>query len=122
MLVRKWKYFQVTADTTNLLANDQILGELGAGLYAVTAVSAAAADGTITINDGSSPVVNAAPIPVRAAAVTFPEIRKNEDKRWLVLFKGRSGTLPINLSDGTNCEIGVVVEFIRGLTQQEAQL
>lgn len=100
----------MTADVTNLLANDQIMGDLGAGQYAVTAVSAAAADGTITINDGVSAVVDAAPIPVRAAAVTFPEIRKNEDRRWIVDFVGRSGTLPINVVDGTNCEIGIVVE------------
>lgn len=112
MLRNPWKYFQVTADTTGLLTNDQILGDLGTGRYAITALSAAAADGSITINDGRTNVVDAAPIPVRAAAVTFPEVRKNEDRRWIVDYKGRGATISINLVDGTNCEIGVVVEFL----------
>lgn len=112
MLANPWKYFQVTADTTNLLANDQILGDLGKGRYAITAISAAAADGSITINDGISAVVNAAPIPVRAAAVTFPEVRKNEDRRWIVDYLGRGATISIDVIDGTNCEIGIVVEFL----------
>lgn len=112
MLLNPWKAFFVTADTTGLLSNDQILGDLGKGRYAITAVSAAAADGSITINDGISAVVSQASIPVRAAAVTFPELRKNEDRRWIVDYVGRGPTLPIDLLDGTNCEIGVIVEFL----------
>lgn len=112
MLANPWKYFQITADTTNVLSGDQILGEKGAGRYAVTVISAAAADGTITINDGDSAVVNAAAIPVRAAAVTFPEIRKNEDRRWIVHFRGRGAALVIDVIDGTNCEIGLLVEYL----------
>lgn len=112
MLTNPWKYFQVTADTTDLLASDQILGDLGAGTYAITAISAAAADGSITIGDGVSDVVSLAPIPVRAAAVTFPSMIKNEDRRWKVFYKGRGATIPIDLLDGTNCEIGVLVEYL----------
>lgn len=112
MLKNPWKYFQVTADVTNLLANDQILGDLGKGTYAVTAISAAAADGTITINDGVSDVVSLAAIPVRAAAVTFPSMIKNEDRRWIVHYLGRGATISITLVDGTNCEIGVIVEYL----------
>lgn len=112
MLRNKWKYFQITADNTNVLANDQVLGQLGRGKYAVTAISAAAADGNITINDGQTDVVFQAEIPVRAAAVTFPEIRKNEDRRWIVDFVGEIGTPIINVVDGTNCEIGLLVEFL----------
>lgn len=112
MLLNPWKYFQITADTTNVLANDQILGQLGNGRYAITCISAAAADGSITINDGDSAVVSAAAIPVRAAAVTFPEIRKNEDRRWIVNFKGRGSNIIIDIIDGTNCEIGLLVEFL----------
>lgn len=111
-LMNPWKLFQVTADTTNLLANDQVLGQLGQGWYAVTAIAAAAADGTITINTGSVAVINAASIPVRAAAVTFPEVRKNEDRRWVVYFDGRGSNLVIDVIDGTNAEICVVVEFL----------
>jgi hypothetical protein len=107
-----WKEFLVTADTTNLLANDQILGDLGQGTYAITAVAAAAADGSITVNDGISDVVSAAATPVRAAAVTFPEVRKNEDRRWIVAYAGRGATIPITVSDGTNAEIAVVVEYL----------
>lgn len=111
-LLNPWKYFQVTADVTNLLANDQILGHLGRGRYAITAISAAAADGTITINDGMSALVDVAPIPVRAAAVTFPSMIKNEDRRWIVDYQGQGPNLLIDLSDGTNCEIGVLVEYL----------
>lgn len=112
MLANPWKYFQITADNSNVLANDQLLGNLGAGRYAVTAISAAAADGTITLNDGLTDVVSLAPIPVRAAAVTFPEVRKNEDRRWIIDYIGRGANFLINVVDGTNCEIGLVVEYL----------
>lgn len=111
-LTNPWKEFLITADNTNVLSNDQVLGDLGKGTYAVTAIAAAAADGTITIGDGVSDVVSAAPIPVRAAAVTYPEVRKNEDRRWVVHYVGRGATLPISVLDGTNAEISLVVEFL----------
>lgn len=107
-----WKIFLVTADTTDVLANDQVLGNLGNGRYAVTCLSAAAADGTITLNDGRSDVLSLAAIPVRAAAVTFPEVKKNEDRRWIIDFEGRGPNLPITIFDGTNSEISLLVEFL----------
>lgn len=115
MLINPWKEFLITADDVNVLANDQILGDLGKGRYAITALSAAAADGSISINDGISNVVDVAPIPVRAAAVTFPEVRKNEDRRWIVDYIGRGAAPVINVVDGTNCEIALVVEFLGAL-------
>ncbi len=111
-LMNPWKYFQVTADTTNLLANDQILGRKGKGWFGISIISAAAADGSITINDGDSDVVSLAPIPVRAAAVTFPSMIKNEDRRWVVGYTGSGDTIPIDIVDGTNCELGVIVEYL----------
>lgn len=111
-LANPWKYFQVTADTVNLLNNDQVLGNRGIGRYAITALSAAAADGNISAFDGKSNVLDVAPIPVRAAAVTFPEIRKNEDRRWLIDYNGQGPTCPIDVIDGTNCEIGIIVEYL----------
>lgn len=111
-LVTLLKFFFVTADVTDLLASDQVFGGLGPGRYRVTAIAAAAADATITINDGKSNVVDAAPIPVRGAAVTYPEIRANEDRGWVVDYIGRGPNLVINISDGTNAEIVVCVEKI----------
>lgn len=111
-LLTAWKEFLVTADTTGVLANDQILGDKGHGKYRVYARAAAAADATITINDGDTNVVDAAPIPVRAAAVTYPEIKKNEDHSWVVHYKGRGSTLPINIADGTNAEVALLVEYL----------
>lgn len=108
-LEQAWKLFQVSADTNDLLASDQILGNKGPGVYEVIALAAAAADGSITINDGNSNVVDAAPIPVRAAAVTYPEIRYNEDRPWRVRFVGGGPNLVINVVDGTNAEIVVAV-------------
>lgn len=110
-----WKYFQVSADTTNVLANDQILGDLGKGRYAVTAIAAAAADATITVNDGISAVISTAAIPVRAAAVTYAETKKNEDRRWIVDYVGRGSTIPIDVIDGTNAEVGLIVEYLGAL-------
>ena len=112
MLTNPWKEFLITADDTNVLANDQILGDLGQGFYAITALSAAAADSTISINDGVANVVDLAPIPVRAAAVTFPEVKKNEDRRWIVRYVGRGAAPVINVLDGTNAEIALVVEYL----------
>jgi|SaaInl4_135m_RNA_FD_contig_41_1503776_length_2601_multi_6_in_0_out_0_3 hypothetical protein len=111
-LLNPWKEFLVSADNTNLLSNDQILGDLGQGRYAITVIAAAAADGNISINDGRTDVVFQAALPVRAAAVTFPEVRKNEDRRWVVDYVGKSGTPIINVVDGTNAEIAIVVEFL----------
>jgi hypothetical protein len=115
-LVNPWKYFQVSADTTNVLANDQVLGDLGQGRYAITAIAAAAADATITINDGVSAVVSTAAIPVRAAAVTYAENRKNEDRRWVVDYVGRGATIPIDVVDGSNAEVGLIVEYLGRIT------
>lgn len=111
-LANPWKLFLLTADNSNVLGGDQILGDLGAGRYAVTGLAAAAADATVTLNDGISDVVSLAAIPVRAAAVTFPEVRKNEDRRWIIDYNGRGPTLPINFADGTNAEVSLLVEFL----------
>lgn len=111
-LENPWKIFLITADNTNVLANDQILGNLGKGRYAVTCISAAAADGSITINDGLTDVVSLAAIPVRAAAVTFPEVRKNEDRRWIIKYAGLGSNLLISIVDGTNSEIALLVEYL----------
>lgn len=113
-LLTKWKLFLVTADTTDLLAGDQILGNTGRGVYRVTALAAAAADGTITINDGNSNVVDAAPIPLKGAAVTYPDYDKSKDKGWIVEYVGNGPNIPINVVDGTNAEIIVVVEKLSG--------
>lgn len=108
----QWKTFFISADQNDVLASDQILGNLGTGRYKVWAVQAAASDGAITINDGVSNVVDSAAIPVRAAAVTYPEIRYNEDKCWVVDFIGRGPNLVINIADGTNAEIVLTVQKI----------
>lgn len=110
-LLNPWKIFLVSADTTDLISGDQVVGNKGRGYYKVTAVAAAANDGTITINDGDSDVVSQAAIPVRGAAVTFPEIRKNEDHTWVIYFRGATGAPQIDISDGTNAEVAVKVEY-----------
>lgn len=111
-LVTVWKLFLVTADTTGLLTNDQVLGSKGKGRYRVWALAAAAADATITINDGNNDVVAAAPIPVGAAAVTYPRLSRADDFYWDVNYQGAGPTLPINIADGTNAEIEVLVEYL----------
>lgn len=112
-LVNKSKLFFVTADTTDVLANDSMLGNAGRGTYRVTALAAAAADATITINDGNSNVVDAASIPVKAAAITYPDVHKSDDHAYVVAYVGNGPNLPINIVDGTNAEITLLVEKIR---------
>lgn len=111
MLVKKWKQFLVTADVTNLLANDQVLGDLGPGVYGVIAIGAAAADAVITINDGISNVLDAASPGVRAAAVTYPNMRRLDDSEWVVRYVGQAATIPIDILDGTNTELAVIVKW-----------
>ncbi len=111
-LVKKWKLFGITADNTNILANDPVLGSTGKGRYAIWPAAAAAADGTITVSDGFSDVLPTMFIPVRAAAVTYPEIKRNEDRPIVVDYRGAADTVPINIVDGTNGEIAVLVEFL----------
>lgn len=111
-LLTVWKQFYVTADTNDVLASDQILGQAGRGTYRVTAIAAAAADATITINDGRTNVVDAAPIPVVAAAVTYPTADKARDRAWIVEYVGNGPNLRIDIVDGTAGEIVLVVEKI----------
>lgn len=104
------KYFLVTADNADVLSGDAQLGNLGPGLYDVIAMAAAAADGTITLADEKDTVLSASPMPVRSAAVTFPEIRFNEDRPWTIGYNGPTHPT-INISDGTNAEVMVWVRY-----------
>ena len=100
------KYFQVTADNSDVLSGDAQLGNLGPGLYDVVLIAAAAADATVTLSDELQVILSASPIPLRAAAVTYPEIRFNEDRGWTVAYNGPTHPT-INVSDGTNGEVVV---------------
>lgn len=104
------KYFQVTADNTDVLSGDPQLGNLGPGLYDVCVVAAAAADGTITLADEIQTILAATPIPVRAAAVTYPEIKFNEDRPWTIGYNGPTHPT-IDVADGTNAEVVVWVRW-----------
>lgn len=106
MLLTPWKIFQFTDNTTNLIVNDQVLGDLGAGKYEITPVIDVA-DGTFTVLDGRSEIISAAPIPIGVAAVTYPEIRKSQAHTWIVNYSGAGPNLRINLIDGTTGD-GVV--------------
>ncbi len=106
------KFFLVSADNTDLLSGDPQLGNLGPGLYDVIAIAAAAADGTITLSDEIQVVLSASALPVRAAAVTYPEIRFDEDRGWTVAYNGPTHPT-INIADGTNAEIVVWVRYRR---------
>ena len=74
-LRRPQGYELVTADTTDVFANHSGLQGAGPGVYRLWIVAAAAADGTFTINDGRGDIVTSESIPLRAAAVTYPEVR-----------------------------------------------
>lgn len=101
--------FLLTADTNDICSAHVALQQAGPGFYRCTPLSAAAADSTITINDGKSDIVSAEPIPVKAAAVTFPEFDKSADFSW-TWFSGRSDRPLINVVDGTNAEMAIIVE------------
>lgn len=113
MLLTLWKLFQLTADQTNILANDQVLGELGKGVYGVSAV-ADVSDATISLFDGKSPVVDAAPMSIRAAAVTYPETLKTQDFEHVVRTKTAGAALRINVLDGTSGDFVVLVRALSG--------
>lgn len=103
--------FKATADVTDLLSTHTYFQSCGPGRFRVWVVCAAANDGTITINDGVSNFVNLDPIPVRAAAVTGPEIRKNEE--FAYEFTSKAPDRPrIDLVDGTNAEISLEIQHV----------
>jgi hypothetical protein len=110
-LLSKWKFFQITADATNIVANDQVLGDLGKGTYKITAI-ADVADATITISDGKTNVLDAAPIPIRAASVTYPQMLRSQDYAWTVNYQGSAAAIPIDIIDGTGGDIVVKVEKV----------
>lgn len=105
------KMFLVTADTTGLLSGDQVFGDLGKGIYGITVVAGAAADSTYTVYDGKSNVLDAVSPAVRAAAVTFPNYRQLDDYEHVIRYTGEGPTLPVDLVDGTNAEIVVVMRW-----------
>lgn len=106
------KYFRITADTADVLSGDAQLGNLGKGRYDVVAIAAAAADATMELSDEIQVVLSACPIPVRAAAVTYPEIRFNEDRAFTIGYNGPTHPI-INIVDGTSGEIMVWCRFRR---------
>lgn len=110
-LVTPWKLFQFTDDVTNLISNDQVLGDLGAGRYEITPVIDVA-DGTMTVLDGRSEILSGIPIQISAAAVTYPELRKSQLYSWVVDYSGAGPNLRINLIDGTTGDGVVLVRKI----------
>lgn len=100
MLVTPWKLFQFTADANNIIANDQVLGDLGAGRYELTPVIDVA-DGSMTVFDGNSAILDAIALPIGVAAVTYPEIRRSQMHSWYVNYSGAGPNLRINVLDGT---------------------
>lgn len=112
-LLTIWKLFQLTADTNNFLANDQVMGELGKGLYGVRSV-VDVADSTLSLFDGRSAIVDAAPIEIGAAAVTYPEIRKSETYEHIVRTTTAGAVLRANFLDGTSGDGVVLVRAISG--------
>ncbi len=108
-LVKKQAYLQLTADTNDILASHIAMQNAGPGVYRITPLAAAAADGTFTVNDGDSDIISLESIPVKAAAVTFPAMDKSADLSWTWV-SNRSDRALINVVDGTNAEISVLVE------------
>lgn len=111
-LARIQGLFQVTADVTDLCSSHIALQQAGRGMYRLTILAAAAADGTFTINDGTSDIVSLEPIPVKAAAVTYPQLEKSEDVAW-TWYSHRTDRPLINIVDGTNGEIVAFVEKLK---------
>lgn len=107
----RWREFLITADNTDLLNGDPLLGAQGKGWYRVTARAAAAADATISIDDHNGTILDTVPIPVRAAAVTYPEVKENEDASW-TFYTANDQHPKISILDGTNAEITVRVRFL----------
>lgn len=105
------KLFLVTADVSGLFSDDQVMGSFGKGYYGVTVVAAAAADSTYTANDGRSDVLSAVSPAVRAAAVTYPNPRALDDFEHVIYYEGEGPTMPLNISDGSNCEIIVLARY-----------
>lgn len=105
---------QVTADTNDIWSDHEYFQSVGKGVFRIWAAAAAAADGTITINDGKANIVDGSPITVRAAAVTYPEVKKNEDSYWE--FTSSAQDRPrVNVTDGTNAEIVVQIQLVKRL-------
>lgn len=113
MLLTMWKLFQLTADTNNILANDQVLGDLGKGIYEVTGICDVA-DGAISLFDGRSAILDSATLPIRIAAVTYPEMRRSEDIVWRVRTKTAGAVLRVNVLDGTSGDLVIKVKAISG--------
>lgn len=104
------KYFLESADNADVLSGDPQLGNLGKGRYDVIIMAAAAADATFTLSDEKTEVLSLCPIPVRAAAVTYPEIKFNEDRAFTIGYNGPTHPT-IAVVDGTNAEMVVWVRY-----------
>lgn len=110
-LVSLWEPVLVTADTNDILSTSDIFQALGRGKYRIWAKAAAATDATITVNDGKQNVINAHPILTGDVGSTFPEMDLSGDKWYTVDYIGSLRPI-INIIDGTNGEIVIIVEKI----------
>ena len=111
-LIRKCKFFNISQDENNFLADDEVLGNCGQGVYRVWIKATAASDATFTVRDGASTVIDAWKIPVDSAASTFPSFNRREDLYFDIRYTGKGTTLPIDIADGTNAEIILYVEYL----------
>lgn len=109
-LVRRQGVFLLTADTSDICSAHQALKNGGSGRYRITPLAAAAADATFTVNDGKSDVIALEPIPVKAAAVTYPAFDRSADLSWTVDIVG--DRLDMDVVDGTNAEMAILIEKI----------
>lgn len=110
-LLRRQGYQQESADRTDIFSTSTLFKGAGPGRYRMIIVCAAAADATFTINDGVSEILTAEPIPVKAAAVTFPLINVIEDVSWEWDSIAPERPL-VDVIDGTSGEIAVYIEKI----------
>lgn len=109
-LVRIQGVFLLTADTADICSTHQALKNAGSGRYRITPLAAAAADATFTVNDGKADVISAEPIPVKAAAVTYPQFDRSADLSWTVDIRG--DRLDMDVVDGTSGELAILIEKI----------
>ena len=105
-----WRDFLITADNTDVLSGDTLLGSRGQGRYSVTAV-ATGIDATITISDGDQVILNGVPVPVKTAAATQPSVEEDRNRPWVFRYVGGDHPV-INVADGTSLEVAVRVRYL----------
>lgn len=107
-LITKRKIFLLTATDADILSGDKELGNLGRGYWKVCANSDQA-DGSLTVNDGSSNILDGVTVPKTATAGVLD---RDNQVSWVFYFNGAGSAPKIGYTESTAATAAILIEYM----------